>query len=339
MKTKTKVVTLVAVLALLLAVVCCAGCVTNTPQDQQTATPTVAPTASFQTPLDKLYEEHVINLDSVQNVRDMGGYPAADGKTIKKGLLIRSGNLAKLSDEDKKTLEDIYHLKHIYDFRSELQHTSSPDKEVNGAEYHWIKVNEDSSIDTSDLSHAGEFQINNGELNAEKVAEYPFSKRIKTALRYDEKYAAEGGINGMTKAYITNEDSQKGFSEFLKSVVDNAGDAVLWHCAAGKDRAGVATVLILSALGVDKETILDDYQLTNIYNRDLLNALRTELQQYDPSEETITRVLEVAGVTRKNMEEVFDLIDSKYGGMDAYLHNQMGLTDEDLQKLRAAYLE
>ena len=350
MTANKKTIVLISALAVLLfAAVCSSGC-TYLMADTSitTLTPGNAPVhLDPSDPLDALYAEHVISFDGVRNARDMGGYPAADGKTVKKGLLIRSGNLAKLSEKDADVLENTYHLRHIFDFRTENEHLDDVDKEVRGAAYHWIKVNEDydlnidvlSKITIIDVISPGGFQKT--EFSAEKLEERGFSDLLKKLLLFDEYYQIRlGGIKGETKSFITSEESQAGYREFFRILVENAGEPVLWHCVWGKDRTGIAAALLLSALGVDKETILNDYELTNVTFRDFLNIIESELRFYEANDDTVARILSIqGGVDRRNLEEALALIDSEYGGMEAYLHNQMGLTDADLEKLRAAYLE
>lgn len=339
MAMKEKSLIVLASVAIILAIVCSAGCVSLSGTLEPALNPNVpAAPSDSTTGLNALYTDHVINFESVNNARDLGGYPAADGKHVKKGLLIRSGNLASLSEKDADILENTYHLKHIIDFRTDSEHLEDVDKDVKGAEYHWAKVQEDFLKSIDELSNPGAFQED--EFNAEKLYEREFSDLLKRVLLYDELYEKElNGIRGEAKDLFRSEVSQTGYREFFRIILENAGEPILWHCIWGKDRTGVATILLLSALGVDREVILDDYELTNIAASDLLNTIETELRFYEPSDDTVARILCVEGVDRRNMIEALALIDSEYGGMDAYLHNQMGLTDADLEKLRAAYLE
>ena len=101
---------------------------------------------------------------------------------------------------------------------------------------------------------------------------------------------------------------------------------VLFHCTAGKDRTGIASALILTALGVDKTTIISDYLLTN----DCLTGKYDNLRQYG-------RFVEFFETVRvEYLEAAFSEIDKNFGGMDSYLKNQLAV---DVDLLRTMYLE
>ncbi|MBC8931267.1 tyrosine/lipid phosphatase LipA, partial [Escherichia coli] len=70
------------------------------------------------------------------------------------------------------------------------------------------------------------------------------------------------------KSFITDETSIQAYKDFFDILLANQDGSVLWHCTAGKDRAGFGTALVLSALGVDKNTVIDDYMLSNKYRAD-----------------------------------------------------------------------
>ena len=119
-----------------------------------------------------------------------------------------------------------------------------------------------------------------------------------------------------------------------------AGDAPLaFNCSAGKDRTGIAAALVLTVLGVDRETVIADYLLSNEYYRPITKALIATPQQASampvmaPDAASALR-----GVERRYLENAFAAIAARPGGMPAYLHQEMGLTDRDIASLRARYL-
>ena len=118
---------------------------------------------------------------------------------------------------------------------------------------------------------------------------------------------------------------------------------VVYHCSAGKDRTGVATALVLSALGVPRETILADYELSNRYFNGLASAAGAESRKDDPQMAAFAKlppeVLKVfMGVDARYLQAVFDEIDAKYGSVDAYLDKELGVDAADIARLKALYL-
>jgi protein-tyrosine phosphatase len=93
-------------------------------------------------------------------------------------------------------------------------------------------------------------------------------------------------------------------------------------CDAGKDRAGFAAAMFLSALGIDKETIIQDYLLSGIY-------VEEKYASY-------VNLAPVFTVYREYIEAAFDTIDKEYGGIDSYLSNELGV---DLELMRGIYVE
>lgn len=117
---------------------------------------------------------------------------------------------------------------------------------------------------------------------------------------------------------VTDLDSISAFRQFFAILLAHKNGAVLFHCAAGKDRTGVASILLLSALNVDRNTILQDYLLSNKY--------------YSSPSSQSECVKEAWAMT------LFDTIDSKYGSMDNFLNRQLGLTSQNRAQLKASYL-
>lgn len=129
-----------------------------------------------------------------------------------------------------------------------------------------------------------------------------------------------------------------------------ADGATLYHCSAGQDRTGVATALILSALGVDRQTILADYQLSTALRRP-----QYEMPQLDPALYPGNPIVAyyVAAQARpggpvaeplytsngrSHLATFFDYLDRQYGGVDAYLQSQLGIGPDAIQRLRELYL-
>jgi protein-tyrosine phosphatase len=119
----------------------------------------------------------------------------------------------------------------------------------------------------------------------------------------------------------------------------NAKGGVLWHCSQGKDRAGWASAFLLATLGASRETIVEDFDLSNQSYAWQVEALTAKVQGKDGSEDAVAFIRAMVGVSRENFEATLDLIDQKYGSLSQYIENQLGFSKEEQQQLRTKYLE
>lgn len=139
---------------------------------------------------------------------------------------------------------------------------------------------------------------------------------------------------------IKSETAQKGFSEFFKVLLNNEEEkAVLWHCTGGKDRAGTAAVLVLSALGVDEKTILDDFALTNEFYKGKIEYMGNEAAKQTDDQTIIEGVKTLSGVSRSFMEKMINTLNEEYGSVQNYIVEELGITQDEIIKLQNMYLE
>ena len=167
----------------------------------------------------------LLDIKNGRNFRELGGYQTKDGKTIKKHKLLRTANLATLSEQDLKFLQD-YGVKYIVDFRSKEEVEKEPDRVPTGATYDFDPVFSEDLTDSS--------------------------KGINEILSEKEENP-KAGYNHMFLAYddmIKSESAQKAYRNFFDILLanDEEGKSVIFHCTAGKDRTGFAALLALSAL-------------------------------------------------------------------------------------------
>lgn len=125
---------------------------------------------------------------------------------------------------------------------------------------------------------------------------------------------------------------------FLRLVVDAGDVPILFHCTQGKDRTGIASALLLAALGADKDTIVHDFDVTNqIYARDVCKFTR-RVRLFGGRDEEVAVVKSFIGANKENFIKALDSIEQQYGSLKAYLLGPMSLTEQDLQTLRSRYL-
>jgi Protein tyrosine/serine phosphatase len=274
---------------------------------------------------------HSIGLTGVSNARDIGGYKTTDGKTVKTGMLLRSGALYKATDDDKKILLDTYHLKQIIDFRTDAEITSQPDPELAGVNNVHVQVIRSTSMSTASAPASAA---------PSSAAPSPSGDAVDTLIA---SVKAIGDVNAyMTKSYpsmVTDDYSVNAYKQFFEIVSSKHDGAILYHCSAGKDRAGIASMLLLSALGVDRNTAISDYVLTNDFVKSSVDAMVSAAAQKGADQTVQENIRLLNGVDQKWADAVFDTINNQYGSMDNFLQQKLGLTQDKLSQLKQMYLQ
>ncbi len=272
---------------------------------------------------DNLHAQQFLPVRGIVNARDLGGYRAADGRTVRKGLLFRSAYLANATQGDLTYLSGIP-VGTVVDFRMDFELRGKKDKEIPGAKYVRLPVNSSgmdiADEDAKELSRHKSFDVRKFIMIA------AFNKRA-------QKIAHE-----MYPTMVTDKGCQGQFAKFLQLVV-HVDSAILFHCTQGKDRTGLASAYILSALGVDRETIIKDFDATNqIYAKDVKRISR-RIRFLGGKDKELETVKAFIGASTENFIRALDLIDSEYGSMRNYLLGPLGLSEEDIRRLEERYLQ
>ena len=144
----------------------------------------------------------------------------------------------------------------------------------------------------------------------------------------------------MYPSLIRSAYSQLQYAAFLRLIVEAPEDGgVLWHCFQGKDRTGWGAAFLLFALGVDREAIVADFDLSNEAYRELVAKLNAQIDAQGGGDKEKEVILAFMGVSTPNFLRTLDLIDNEFGGMIEYLHNQLLLAPDDIQLLRKRFLQ
>lgn len=215
-----------------------------------------------------------LNLVGAPNARDIGGYRTTDGRKIKSGMVFRSDALNSLTPQDVKTLQ-MHHVGQVVDLRSADERGVTPDIAIPGAREVWAPVMADIPANTPGPS---------------------------TELEGVDLY----------RRMSSSSESRRAFATALREVIQNS-EPTLFHCTSGKDRTGWATALLLSALGVPRTEVTQDYLLSNI---------RINSDSRDTK------------VNTRWLDAAFDQSIADYGSMDGYIRDGLGLSDEEVQALR-----
>lgn len=268
-----------------------------------------------------------LSLPGISNARELGGYPAGN-RYIKSGVLIRSGSLSDASPEAIQILREKYKLRHIVDFRMKSRTASAPDPEITGAVNTSLPVMETEDF-LSSLDDTG-------------IAEKFFAGSLSMETVY--KIAFQKGLLGpeMYIGFLLGERGKMAYREFFRILAEHDPEkgAVLWHCDDGKDRAGIAAMLLLSVLGADRTVIIDDYLLTNEGNAKKIEAAKQKYVDKGMSESELKAIIFVSGgVFAEYMDNAIDTLTRKYGSVTGYIREELGLSDPDILLLREKYTQ
>ena len=270
------------------------------------------------------HSQRAIAFEGIENARDMGGLVMQDEKVIRTGLLVRSGCLAKASDNDVAVLKEKYSLTDVFDFRFEAEANAAPDRIIDGVSYTHLSTLPTAFIQGFSSSRADTTKMDTQDMMA-VLMKYAFDSKAQTMARK------------LYPAIVTDSTAQNYYGEFLRSVLNAKGGA-LWHCSQGKDRAGWASAFLLAALGADRKTIVEDFDLSNQSYARQVEALTAKVREQGGGDEAIAFIRAMAGVSRENFETTLDLIDQRYGSLSGYIENQLAFSKEEQQQLRTKYL-
>ena len=266
-----------------------------------------------------------IGLTGVKNARELGGIPAAGGKKVRHGLLLRTGALCDATEEDRRILAQDYRLAWVADFRTLKEANARPDPAFRGASfYHLLVLDENGGgMSGAARSVAEQGRCDFAALLVEMARAGTFSDKS-----YCELLFTAWGMEA--------------YRAFLDLALKNDGEhALLFHCTAGKDRTGIGAALLLSALGADREAVMEDFLLTNQYLAHELALVEEYGRRSCPGEADalMPAIRATAGVDRRCLELMLEEIDQRFGSMDAFLSGPMGFNGRKLERLRAIYLE
>lgn len=271
-----------------------------------------------------------IPLEGTLNTRDMGGYKAKDGRTLKYKRLIRTDKLNNITDNDVLYIENVLKARFVCDFRTPDAIEKTPDRRLKNCQFVQTPVSAD--LDNGRKEHPHE------EFNVP-------DKSISGLIHFIYTISPDGdvtyGMQNNYMHYVLDDIGLKNYRKFLLVLKDNKEGSVLFHCADGKDRAGVGAALAMLALGMEKEAAIHDYLKTNEYTKEKMVKRLTYLKEecHMTNEKVLNSVGMLAGVRQNWLEAALDAIDSKYGSIENYFHEGLLLTEEDLQELRDNYLE
>lgn len=248
---------------------------------------------------------------AIHNFRDYGGYPVAGGGKVKTGLLFRSGHHAEAGEEDLATVAELK-LRHVIDLRGESER-----------ERHTCRRPDSFAADV--IFYSGETAGLAPHLEAAQGNVDPASAHQAMVDLYGA-LPDRAGVNWVLKRYF--------------AALAKGEGASLVHCAAGKDRTGIAVDLLHHILGVHPDDAMEDYLLTNHSPRNeerIRHGMELMGDKYGGIDEATVRVL--MGVDAEFLKAARRSVKTRFGSTDAYLEHVLGVDAAQREALKAALVD
>jgi protein-tyrosine phosphatase len=245
-----------------------------------------------------LHPNRIYRLQGATNFRDLGGYAGLEGRPVRWGRLFRSDHLGGLTEDDHASLAKLG-LNRSFDFRGNSERAATP-YQLPGVVQHSL------AIEPTVVQRMEAMEAAGRELTEPIVVEL---------------------MNDLYRSLVNDQASR--FAQFFEHLIGTEGPLV-FHCTAGKDRTGVAAALVLFALGVSRDQIMQDYLLTNeLLERRMLSGSRAPPDALA----VLWRVQE------SFLDTALKTIEADHGGVDRYLKHRLRLTRAKLDTLADKYLE
>jgi len=249
---------------------------------------------------------HNLKLKGAKNTRDLGLVDPQ--KRVKENVIFRSGQLNKISKKSAKRLVEHYNIKTIIDLRIEPEKNKKPNKKIEGIDYVWLPLFKNNLFGIS------------------------YEKRIPRADQIPD-------LNDTYTMLVTNDECKHNFGVILNYLADYDYDkgALLFHCTQGKDRTGLVALFLLYILGVDLDAIKKDYEFTNKVNYKKSRKYYWLVRILGKKKATDLAAIFLA--KGEYFDTAIRVINENYGGLDKYINDELGVSDESKERLRNKLLK
>jgi protein-tyrosine phosphatase len=256
-----------------------------------------------------------LDIPSIVNLRDIGGYKTHDGHVVRKKLLYRSGALGRCSPEDLAKLGGL-NLKCDFDLRLNNERIDLPDRVPPGVNVISLNVLADS--DGSASAQLGRLMRRPKDVTAEKAIEL-----------------SQAAMSQAFRELVTLPSAKKAYRQlFLELGQEDSLPAII-HCTYGKDRTGWAIAALLTLLGVPENVVIEDYLRSNenvlpVYQRAIDNFAR---EGGDPNVAKI-----IVSVRAEYLKSGFDEVKKQYGSIEGYFSKALQIDAAGQQRLKDRFL-
>lgn len=243
-----------------------------------------------------------IPLRSVPNLRDLGGWPTRDGGRVRSGLLYRGTALDRLQGDDLAAFVGLG-IRSVYDLRTEAERSASPDQKAPGVEAIVVDV-------LKDASDSAPAQLLKALSDPQAAAQMLGGGRA--VAMFEHGY----------RQIVSLPSALAGYRTFFTDLLDAARRPLYFHCTTGKDRTGWAAAALLTLLDVPDELVMQEYLLTN---EQLLPALQPVFDHFQSLGGDPALLRPILGVQKEYLEAAFDEMHQRFGSMERYFADGLGL--------------
>lgn len=243
----------------------------------------------------------VIDLESIDNVRDLGGMELAEGRCLRERSLLRGSALSGLSAYDQHILFDQIGVEQVIDLRCGWEREAKPNVDVRGVDQ----------------------------------AHIPFYDRDVVGIEYSEpgqgaKVIGRDAACDPRRFYpsLANARTVRQMREALHLVFAClcAGRTVYVHCSGGKDRSGVLCALVLTALGATDEAIMEDYLFTNRSRDEKHAQLLAHFMRFSDGDATqAEQMVQQHRAHAAYLELFWHAVGTAYGSKRAFIQEELGV--------------
>ncbi|MFI5617401.1 tyrosine-protein phosphatase [Streptomyces sp. NPDC051567] len=253
---------------------------------------------------------------TVANLRDLGGTPLPGGRTVRPGLVLRSGQLDRL-DLDADPAVAALGLRTIVDLRTDAERADHPDRVPAGAR---------SLV---------------GDVLADKLStgKVPAAAQLKDLLSdpaVAEEHLGDGKARALFgdvyRSFVASGSARAAYRMLLTEAADPGAGPLLFHCTAGKDRTGWGATVILALLGADDETLMAEYLSVNPAVKQAFAPL---IEGFTAAGGDPDIALALVGVFPSYLEAALEEVRARHGSMEVYVREGLGVDDATVAALRA----
>ena len=237
--------------------------------------------------------------------RDLGGIKNKEGKTIKPNMIVRGKSLYKIN---RKEIEQIrkYKLSKVIDLRTAVEADEKPNTIIDNIKYLHMPIFKEK---TAGITHEKE------------------ENKLKMLMNMVS-------IENLYKLMVTDEYSIGQLKNIIHEIINSDTYPVPFHCTAGKDRTGVVAMLLLNILDVDEKTIMSNYLEINKTHKPKANLFYALINILMWNKELAIKARSYYMVHESYLQTAIESIKEKYGTIDNYIKEALGVTDEMKQAFK-----
>ncbi|MDF7666521.1 tyrosine-protein phosphatase [Orbaceae bacterium ESL0727] len=245
------------------------------------------------------------------NFRDLGGIKTTDGGTIRPGVLYRSGAFSHITAAEADFLADHLQLHYVLDYRDKTEISEHPDNLWRNVTY----INAPANPLNDDVTASLTSELESDDQHLKKYYPYDF----------------------MIKLYQLLPFNNAAYQQLVTLLLREDNKPLVQHCAVGKDRTGIGVALTLFALGVDEESVMKDYLLTETILADYRDKLLSKIKaKLTPAE--FENHKQIFAAKKAYLSAAIQAIKDRYHSIDNWLAQEYQLTPKNRKIIQDKYL-